>query len=144
MQINESQQVSLVVLNNASFPEQCLLEFKVTRVLLRVEGLILYNIAFTKEEFINHYLSDKEVDVVRNLPIYMTFQENRDGVYIGERIFVLKNYGTSNITIKRMVFEDTMECSNPMYRIKRCTPFTILPKQTHNLSIIFLLRAKQL
>lgn len=77
---------------------------------MRVEGFIFYNIAFTKEEFINHYLSNKQIDMVRNLPIYMTFQENRNGWYVGERIFVLRNYGSANITIRRIVFEDTLEC----------------------------------
>jgi hypothetical protein len=46
----------------------------VTKMLLRIEGLILYNIAFSKDEFISHYLPEAKIDLARTLPVYITFQ----------------------------------------------------------------------
>lgn len=59
------------------------------------------------------------------------------GMFIGERVFVLKNYGQSTISINRVVFEETMGCEHPVYALDNCSAFTIPAKQTHNLTIKF-------
>jgi|JI6StandDraft_1071083.scaffolds.fasta_scaffold02884_13 hypothetical protein len=106
-------------------------------MLLKVEGLILYGIHFSKDEFVSHYLPEARIDLTRSLPVYLTLQEMTQGTFSGTRTFVLKNFGHSTIAIQSIVFEETMSCEHPTYKLENCAGFTIPGKQAHNLTVEF-------
>lgn len=52
-------------------------------MLLRIEGLVLYGIYFSKDEFVKHYLPEAKFDLTKTLPVYLNLQEVSHGLFAG-------------------------------------------------------------